>query len=1751
MINNLRISKLLDKVKSNSLTSASDKEIEKLFEAQDGGEKYNYVPKSRVGYRPNADGTDSTHLMAREYVPGRGWVVFPTLYQNSENEWVDMGEIHGVNWWPIYEYAEKVGEIYDFGEDEGEAVKFADEGSWKNMLNKRPFFKTRLDPSDELNFQKFYKTLPKNLQTDDDLYDIRGYWDAEGKPNEFDYSQEKQEDGEYHAYSRHPYTGKILKSPAHPTFQDAMKNETHKRVDIYGNIYTGLPKMQDAGTVIDKDGYIDIEKSYGIDPLSAEGIQLARDLASEHPNAKFVCTSEGCAQIASDAAEASGYDFSRSNAWDVGNRNTVDYVNPVYQDEIGQGQPLSDPDWKRKFPQEVFVPGNLVGLNRRNNKSSYYYADEEKFPGSRGYEHIGYMLDDKTLLHGTGKTDEHPAYFILDDISDNRIKLPNYGSYEPVESISPAGALKSIGNFAGDVADFLGFKEGGELPKAQEGTFKKFVPTEWQKKAIENIDDDYWRSVYQNTDNLIFYSPNKDEIDAGKFSSMMGEFGLDNIDSTRLPKIAERLKSGKWAYDTITGTEYKLPPLFYNEEPSEAPVQQEVADSQMIVPVKGSVQRWRQLPTGTWTWDSVPSENVNYNLNTAGYREGGELPKAQFGASMIRGDLLYDDHMNKENDTTLENFIEIIDPTGILSHDDAKRAYEEWQKSGEDLPTFLQSLDMFGAVPALGKLGKLKYIVSPGIGMMKKAYDYLPWQQALNILDGIQDLTEDKDEKRDGGNISQMGYRDDSQYRDRAYIDIETKDGTIDMSETGKRLLAIDLETGEERVLHPYSGLHKFVGKKIREIPLKNRPLKRAQDGKQQRMFTPLHNVDKETWDMSNAQGEDTYKWYTDRNMFPVQDQQGNWSIYANQDIGKEIMGHGTRASKIAQELGTTEDVVSDYFNPVYNYSKATYDNRIKRTFNEYLNQGVEPKDLIQQVMKDHPTWGTESGLTDLYGQLTTDAQMQLEEQRALAEANKFLSINDRYIPKPEVAETIHPFGGNDNYLAELEQARTYNKSKPDNLNFTELEGVYKALSEEERKEVDRIFNESYWDPERGVGDYAYENDYGQSKDVRPGNPSGFGERLSQIWNEGFGTTSDTYGSTDWEKEKIAEYEKNKVKRFDSKEEATRQYLKEKAEREYYEANPVRPNGAWNNYGDGPLGHVAIAPWLLGGKGIYQLGEGVFSQLASKSLPFLSSVPGATYGNLASSYVVADALQNRIIPTMGEWGRGEWDPANQFANIGLAAVDLYASGIGDDLWKGYNKLMTYKPLMEARKINTANLPTIGGMPNPASVPLQGLKNLGLRTPDKLANFLELEKMFQIGKAGFIGNEVVDAIQDGGLDAENIGRITMATPAVLWPYGRKLYDKGYNAFSRGKSNYYNSLLSGVKGMRGPGNYMPVGTGNIQTGPGGVGGLSNMIARPTEGVSFESRLGSPMSNLIQDARFAASGQTGLPRLSRLQVPGGRRKIDNDFQSIFLKSQGDIKAVTNEMRALGYDNSQIDDAAREAFVGLGNPYGKMEPFFMGNMKNAPFKMDEFSPLAQRGQSDMLNEYNNIKKRYDTFKSTGFDPSSDMMQDLEKRMLEARFKMRYKQKTQPQFDFSEWEPLKSRMIDKEMDPLNLGLRRNEYGGELPKAQIGGISFNTMDPDTRLIKQKVKRNGDLATVIGKKDPNGRWHRYKVITRDGKIIKVGQVHGGGGFEDMEYQPYLPDQFNIRPQPTPAPQINKQEKNNNFELKPKINEKRML
>ena len=125
-------------------------------------------------------------------------------------------------------YLLKLTRINQLPDGYGEERPFRDNPKWTDPYNQKQYGGiTKLTPKEEKQFQNFYKTLPNNLQSDDDTYDIRGYWDSEQRPTEFDYTQPKDKDGFYHAYSINGNTGEYLKSPAHPTFQHAV-NEDRK-----------------------------------------------------------------------------------------------------------------------------------------------------------------------------------------------------------------------------------------------------------------------------------------------------------------------------------------------------------------------------------------------------------------------------------------------------------------------------------------------------------------------------------------------------------------------------------------------------------------------------------------------------------------------------------------------------------------------------------------------------------------------------------------------------------------------------------------------------------------------------------------------------------------------------------------------------------------------------------------------------------------------------------------------------------------------------------------------------------------------------------------------------------------------------------------------------------------------------------------------------------------------------------------------------------------------------------------------------------------------------------------------------------------------------------------------------------------------------------------------------------------------------------------------------------------------------------
>jgi hypothetical protein len=94
-----------------------------------------------------------------------------------------------------------------------------------------------------------------------------------------------------------------------------------------------------------------------------------------------------------------------------------------------------------------------------------------------------------------------------------------------------------------------------------------------------------------------------------------------------------------------------------------------------------------------------------------------------------------------------ENKWEFIDISGLTSWDDAARGHESWKKSGRTLPTLTEGMDMFSAVPLLGKAKK----IGMGMKVVANSARKIPWNKVYGAFDYLRDEYNDKINKKEDG----------------------------------------------------------------------------------------------------------------------------------------------------------------------------------------------------------------------------------------------------------------------------------------------------------------------------------------------------------------------------------------------------------------------------------------------------------------------------------------------------------------------------------------------------------------------------------------------------------------------------------------------------------------------------------------------------------------------------------------------------------------------------------------------------------------------------------------------------------------------------------------------------------------------------------------------------------------------------------------------------------------------------------------
>ena len=109
-----------------------------------------------------------------------------------------------------------------------------------------------------------------------------------------------------------------------------------------------------------------------------------------------------------------------------------------------------------------------------------------------------------------------------------------------------------------------------------------------------------------------------------------------------------------------------------------------------------------------------------------------------------------------DGDSLMENFLEFFDPTGVLSYDDANRAYKAYKEGKTSEANLI--LETAGALPIIGKIKTLSVLgmsKNPSVRKLDKLGKALNIYgkaktplTAVNRFDAVQDMYEDNFSKK-------------------------------------------------------------------------------------------------------------------------------------------------------------------------------------------------------------------------------------------------------------------------------------------------------------------------------------------------------------------------------------------------------------------------------------------------------------------------------------------------------------------------------------------------------------------------------------------------------------------------------------------------------------------------------------------------------------------------------------------------------------------------------------------------------------------------------------------------------------------------------------------------------------------------------------------------------------------------------------------------------------------------------------------
>jgi hypothetical protein len=165
---------------------------------------------------------------------------------------------------------------------------------------------------------------------------------------------------------------------------------------------------------------------------------------------------------------------------------------------------------------------------------------------------------------------------------------------------------------------------------------------------------------------------------------------------------------------------------------------------------------------------------------------------------------------------------------------------------------------------------------------------------------------------------------------------------------------------------------------------------------------------------------------------FTVTDEQGNIRSYDPAAIHGEIMQHGSRAKKLAELTGGTEEEIKKYFQPSFDYHQASYDVRGRKMLDELIDKGMSKEEAFDELI-NKKKFGTKEGLERVFSQSYDDLVQYKDYQKEKAQYDKLNAAQQRaeqyshLTDEQLLAESKKQSGPTvegANYLAELDRRK-------------------------------------------------------------------------------------------------------------------------------------------------------------------------------------------------------------------------------------------------------------------------------------------------------------------------------------------------------------------------------------------------------------------------------------------------------------------------------------------------------------------------------------------------------------------------------------------------------------------------------------------------------------------------------------------------------------------------------------------------------